>query len=899
VLTLVTRHLTNQQIADELVLSVRTVETHISSLLRKLQVTDRRALARLAGRLDLHAGPSRDRWPAQLSTFVGRADERHALLDAVTAHRMVTVTGPGGVGKTRLALRVAQERAATRRDDGWFVDLVRVTDPGMVIAALAQSIDVPEQLGGSLDGAVLARLAHSDGVLVLDNCEHVLSAARSCAELLLTSCPSVEIIATSRARLMAPFEWVYEVPGLSVTGDGGDAVSLFLERARAAGVVEPLDRRQVGALCRDLDGMALAIELAAARCPSLGLDGLVEGLDRRLRLLTTSAGGDDRHRSLRDAIAWSFRLLTEPDQVMLCQVSVFASWFDVDAASAVSGPGLHHAEVGDALARLADQHLLVVAPGMPTRYRALETIRQYGAEQLGARQQRDATLDRHRRWCGQQLSALAAGPYDRSWCDRVDQVAADVRGAILSASEQRQRPAACTLAEQFAGLLLLRGHLAESQRRYEQAAELSPAGVERARLLRLASGAAAARVTGNEALRLLGESAREASAAGDGAAAAGDLAWMTVYRISYPGIIAVLPGPEQSRSWQEEARRHVRAARSPRAVAAVATATALDLPVDDPGAVAALTRASALAKDAGDPLIESVALDGLCAHHMAYADLDGALAALRRREGVLRAVSLDASTAFQFNDFLLMASELHLAAGDLPTAARYADTLAALACYREQDHLATSRRIKVDALAGDLDGAAERGESFLAGWERAGRPLARTLNVTAYAVAMVHGLLGDEDRRRQWSEITVELMDDPARLSGCATGWAPTFDALVALDRDRPDLALQRLSADIDDPDVWRAWIPGMWRPWYAALWAEAAVLGVDPDAPDRLRRASAATSQNPVATTIVRRAVDLHAGNPGMLAAHARRFADLGCPYQERRTSVLLAGTPAPARHV
>jgi hypothetical protein len=206
----------------------------------------------------------------------------------------------------------------------------------------------------------------------------------------------------------------------------------------------------------------------------------------------------------------------------------------------------------------------------------------------------------------------------------------------------------------------------------------------------------------------------------------------------------------------------------------------------------------------------------------------------------------------------------------------------------------------VDALAGDLDSAAERGDRFLAGWERAGRPLARTLNVTAYAVAMVHGLLGDEDRRRQWSDITVALMDEPARLSSCATGWAPTFDALVALDQDRPDLAVKRLSADIDDPDVWRAWIPGMWRPWYAALWAEAAVLAEHPEAPDRLRRASAATRQNPVAATIVRRAADLHQGNPGVRTAYARRFADLGCTYQERRTSSLIPGTPArAARHV
>ena len=136
-------------------------------------------------------------------------------------------------------------------------------------------------------------------------------------------------------------------------------------------------------------------------------------------------------------------------------------------------------------------------------------------------------------------------------------------------------------------------------------------------------------------------------------------------------------------------------------------------------------------------------------------------------------------------------------------AGRYADRLAGLACYREQAHLATSRRIKVDALAGDFTAAAERGEQFLVAWKRAGRPVARTLNVTCYAVAMVHGVLGDDRRRDQWTDITRTLSGDPARLTGCGTGWAPTFDALVALERGQPDAAWERLTADVDDRAVW------------------------------------------------------------------------------------------------
>ena len=144
---------------------------------------------------------------------------------------------------------------------------------------------------------------------------------------------------------------------------------------------------------------------------------------------------------------------------------------------------------------------------------------------------------------------------------------------------------------------------------------------------------------------------------------------------------------------------------------------------------------------------------------------------------VLEPLPLDASTAYQFNDFLLMAAEIHLAAGDLTEAGRYADRLAGLATYREQDHLATSRRIKVDAMAGDLDRAAEQGEQFLAAWVRAGRPIAGTLNVTTYALAMVHALRRDDEARHAWTEVTLALTADPERLRGCRTGFAPTFDA--------------------------------------------------------------------------------------------------------------------------
>ncbi len=171
--------------------------------------------------------------------------------------------------------------------------------------------------------------------------------------------------------------------------------------------------------------------------------------------------------------------------------------------------------------------------------------------------------------------------------------------------------------------------------------------------------------------------------------------------------------------------------------------------------------------------------------------------------------------------------------------------------------------------------------------------MASNLAPTTYAMAMVHGLLGDEDQRSQWLQITDTLVAHRPlqRPEGCISGWAPTLDALVSLDRDRPDLALERLAVDLDD-DLWRRWNTALWRPWYAALWAEAAVLGGHPDAEVRLQESRSAAQANPIAAAIVERAADLAAGQARDLSRHARSFAALHCPYQERRTWLLQASS-------
>jgi predicted ATPase/DNA-binding CsgD family transcriptional regulator len=886
VLALVARHLTNAQIADALFISTRTVETHVSALLRKLQLPDRRSLARHAETFPgLRVLPGRRAMPAPVTSFVGRTAERAALAATLAEYRMVTAIGPGGIGKTRLALSVATEVAPSHRAGVWFVDLFQVTDPAMVTAAVAETLGVPEQRSVSVDIALVASLADSDALLVLDNCEHLLPGVRECVERILTGCPQITVLATSRIRLMVPYERVFAVPGLSVTDHAGDAVDLFAARVAAAtGGTPALDGARVAALCRALDGMALAIELAAARYSTLGLDGLEAGLDERLRFLAAGTRVVDRHRSLRDAIDWSYQLLSPKDRELLRNVAVFTSWFDVESARTVAGPERERSAVADGLARLADHSLLVVERGDPTRYRTLETIRQFGLEQLELSGELGSVGTRHERWCRDVMSALGAAEPDDAWCARFDNVVDDVRGALTRAREQPDGRDAATMAAELAGLLFLRGRPMEAQRRYEQAAEFGATDTERVGYLRLAAGAAASRFVGNETLRLLRTTADIARSIGDEGGAARDLAMMAMYIYRAPGIMAERHSPSEARALLDEARAISDG--SPAAEAAIAVAT-------DYGDLAAIDRARSaieLAEQAGDGVIHSAALDELIAIHLVQHDIAAAVRVANERINLLGTVPISALSGFEFGDGQLSASDTDLAAGDLAGAAAHAEALARLPFYRDEDHLAVCRLLMVGALAGRFDEVVQTGELFRIGWERAGRPIAPTLCRAAYAVAMVHGMLGDEERRAAWVRVTIEIGTDPVALSGWGNGWAATFDALLALHRGDLVEAGRRLAVDIDDPAIFGQWPSGQWRTWYAALWAEAAVLDHDPDAAERIRRSRPAARDNPIATGIVERAAAIAAGDRDALARLAVTFARLGCPYQQARTDRLAA---------
>ena len=222
VLAAIGDHLTNAEISARLFISVRTVESHVSSLLRKLQVEDRRALAAIAASTPRPTGSGPDAQrpiaplPSPLTPFVGRTVERARLAEALQTHRLVTAVGPGGVGKTRLALSVAADLADRFADGVWFVDLVPVTDPAMIAPAIADALGLGEPQGRSTTDHVLGWLADREALVVLDNCEHLLDSVAVLLERLLVGSSRLVVLATSRARLLVPFEWVFPVPGLSV-----------------------------------------------------------------------------------------------------------------------------------------------------------------------------------------------------------------------------------------------------------------------------------------------------------------------------------------------------------------------------------------------------------------------------------------------------------------------------------------------------------------------------------------------------------------------------------------------------------------------------------------------------------------------------------------------------------
>ncbi|MEW5809903.1 MAG: LuxR C-terminal-related transcriptional regulator [Actinomycetota bacterium] len=371
--------------------------------------------------LRTEADRAQHNFPVHLTRFIGRHDDVADVRQALVAHRLVTLTGAGGIGKTRLAQHLGLQLAAEFSRGAWFVDLAAINDADSVPVAVARALGLPDQPGRS----VLDTLAHSIGahpmMLVLDNCEHLIDTVASMVTTLLGACPRLVMLTTSRESLGVTGEVIRRVPPLSLTGE---AVELFVDRARRVRPDLSLNAEEVATItdiCHRLDGMPLAIELAAARSRSLSLTEIAGGLHDRFRLLTGGARtAVRRQQTMRASVEWSYTLLTESEQTLFRRFSVFVGGCDLAAAEAVvSATDIDRWQVLDLITLLVDKSLVQTEDRAgTTRYRMLETVRQFASERLAEGGDADTVRGRHcAHYCG--IAALLDAASADIHADRV------------------------------------------------------------------------------------------------------------------------------------------------------------------------------------------------------------------------------------------------------------------------------------------------------------------------------------------------------------------------------------------------------------------------------------------------------------------------------------------------
>ena len=417
--------------------------------------------------------------PAQLSAFIGRDRELAEVRALTGSSRLVTLTGAGGAGKTRLALQMAAELLDGSGDGVWLVEMAPIFDGEAVPSAISEVLGIGEQPGRAVLDGLLDALAFQHVLIVLDNCEHLIGTCAKTADAILRRCPGVHLLATSREPLGIGGETIYRVPSLSLPGPDDvapgscDAVALFVERAREQGVDLSAGEKTVPlmvSVCRRLDGLPLAIELAAARLRLLSLTGLHDRLDQRFRLLT---GGSRtalaRQQTLRATVDWSYSLLNAAEKSLLRLLSVFAESFDLDAVEGVCAAGdIGAFDVADLLGSLVDKSLVVAEPAGDVRYRLLETIRQFASERLveageEAAAAAAAAHGRHFLLLAETAAPHLTGPDQGRWFARLDADYANLRRAAeYAASDPDGTAQVLRFAAALHGYWLARSHNRET-----------------------------------------------------------------------------------------------------------------------------------------------------------------------------------------------------------------------------------------------------------------------------------------------------------------------------------------------------------------------------------------------------------------------------------------------------
>jgi non-specific serine/threonine protein kinase len=429
--------------------------------------------------------------PTPITSFVGREREKAELRLRLAETRLLTLAGPGGCGKTRLAIEICREIAAEFPHGAWLVDLSPLSDPALVPQAVAAALGIAEETGRSAVESLALALRERHLLLVLDSCENVLEVAATLAGAILPSCPDVRVIATSREPLGITGERVYTVTPFTAPDPArlppldrlraNDAVRLFVERATAVSPIFGLTAANAAAvaqICHRLDGVPLALELAAARVRALPVEGIAERLDNRFQLLTGgSRTAPPRHQTLRALIDWSHEALSEEEKALLRRLAIFSGRFSLEATEGVcAGGGVAEDAVLDLLSRLLDRSLVMVeARGGALRYRLLDTVRAYGRERLEESGEHDAVAARHLGF----FLALAESPARdlaaAEWLEQLDEVRDDLRTALAwSAGSPGRGESGLRLGAALVRFFLNRGYFREGRTQLEAVLRANP-----------------------------------------------------------------------------------------------------------------------------------------------------------------------------------------------------------------------------------------------------------------------------------------------------------------------------------------------------------------------------------------------------------------------------------------